>query len=148
MNWTHSTSESPGTSTTFGPGGLTTVQTTSTNETTAVGVGVSGLIHVWRQEALRVYVSPRFTYTHQSASIDLGLPVTTVVPVSTRSTMDTYGVAGSLGAQYTLARHFGLFGEVGVAYTRATVSTDVFVLASGKNTTVGLRSGAGVILFF
>jgi hypothetical protein len=148
VNWTHSTSESPGTSTTFGPAGSTTVQTTLTSQSTAFGVGISGLIHVWRQEALRVYLSPRFTYTHQSMSIDLGLPVTTVVPVLTQSTTNTYGVAGSLGAQYTLARHFGLFGEVGVAYTRATISTDAFILTSGENSTVGLRSGAGVLLFF
>lgn len=148
VNWTHSSSESPGTSTTFGSAGLTTVQTTSTSESNALGVGVSGLIHIWRQEALRVYVSPRFSYTHQDASIDLGLPATTIVPVLTHSTTNTYGVAGSLGGQYTLARHFGVFGEVGVAYTRATVSTDALILANGKNTSVGLRSGAGVILFF
>src|SRR5262245_31016959 len=87
VNWTHSTSESPVTSTTFGPTGVTTTtQSLTTTESNAFGVGVSALLHVWKQDALRVYVSPRFAYARQSSSIDLGLPVSTIVPVLRNTT--------------------------------------------------------------
>ena len=41
-----------------------------------------------------------------------------------------------------------MFGEVGVAFARNTRSPGLSIIGDAKNRTAGLRSGAGVILFF
>jgi hypothetical protein len=126
-----------------------------------VGVGLSGLIYVGRWEALRTYVSPRFTYTHtRTTSTAIG------ASSSSEATGRSYLTSGSFGAEYGFARHFGVFGEVGLGYTAATnsLSSTLAVTVSSNpsspvisvvNTrsdtharTWGPRSGVGVIFFF
>jgi hypothetical protein len=150
VNWTRSTTESTGTSTIFNGTGVTTTFVTTTSETTATGAGVSALLYLAKGEALRAYVAPRFAYSRATASSDRDLPIQIPVPLLTGSTTSTYTVSGSIGAQYSIARRFGVFGEVGLAYGRSTLSASPALSAAGEptNRTVGIRSGVGVILFF
>jgi hypothetical protein len=136
----------------------------STNDSTGVGVGISGLIYVGRWDALRAYVSPRVSYVRTSASAS-----TSSSSSYSDSLSSSYLTSGSFGAQYSLGRHFGLFGEIGVGYSTtttaltSTLSTGIIVLVGGipsLSTTTRLvtssahasslatRSGVGVIFFF
>jgi len=136
----------------------------STNETTGVGMGVSALFYLHRRDGLRTYVSPRFSYARTSTSASIG----SAVSVSD-STVSSYLTSGSFGAQYSLGRHFGLFGEIGVGYTATstaltstltvsaasvvngvvTASTRMETIRSSSHAnTIGTRSGAGVIFYF
>ena len=149
LNWTHSTTETTTVQTIFNIAGVTTNTVTATSETNSVGPGISALIYVSTREGLRIYVVPRFAYTRATSSTDLGIPVPPNVTVPADTTSSSYNVSGSLGAQYSVAKHFGLFGEVGLAFGRTTISPgSSIVRIDNKNRTVGLRSGAGVILFF
>jgi len=128
---------------------VTTNTVTTTSETNAVGPGISALIYLSTREGLRIYVVPRFAYTHATSSTNLGIPVPPNVTVPADTTTSSYNVSGSLGAQYSVAKHFGLFGEVGLAFQRTTISPGSSIVSiDNRNRTVGLRSGAGVILFF
>jgi hypothetical protein len=151
LNWTRSTIESTATSTIFNGAGVTTTSVTTTSDSNAIGTGVTALIYVSKRDALRTYVAPRVTYSHTTTSNDLAVLLPNLVPPSTETTTTTYTVSGSLGAQYTAAKHFGIFGELGVQYGRNTLSPPSSLpLGRGdaRQTSTGLRSGAGVILYF
>jgi len=136
----------------------------STNDSTGVGVGISGLLYLGRWDALRAYVSPRFSYVRNSASAG-----TTSSASLSESLSSSYLTSGSFGAQYSLGRHFGLFGEVGIGYTTTTTSststlttgsvsivngvptpttTTRLVTSSSHANSLSTRSGVGVIFFF
>jgi hypothetical protein len=146
LNWSRLSSETISTADilTFPPDAP--VPFTTTSEGWAVGTGVSALVYLVKGDALRTYVSPRFTYTRSSTSLDLGFGR---VSTST-TTSSTYGVAGLFGAQYKLANRFGVFGEMGFGYSRGTGSpgSSGITRSESTSTSVGFRSGAGVILFF
>jgi hypothetical protein len=113
------------------------------SETSQVGtVGVSVLYGVGRWDALRTYVAPRFGYTRSSLS---------VASLSTADThTSTYVVSGSFGASYALGRRFGVFAEVGMAYS-GTSNSSTTLLSSTNGLTVhtwATRSGVGAIIFF
>jgi len=148
LNWTHSTTETTTIQTIFNLTGLTTNTVTTTTESNAVGPGISALIYLSTRDGLRIYVVPRYVYTRATSSTDLGIPVPPNVTVPADTTTSSHNVSGSLGAQYSVAKHFGLFGEVGLAFARTTISPgSSTVRIDNKNRTIGLRSGAGVILF-
>src|SRR5262245_53665062 len=133
----------------------------STDDDFQFGVGLSALFYVGRWDALRTYVSPRFSYSHASSS---GTSGSTSLDSTTRS----YFTSGSFGAQYEFARHFGVFGEIGVGYTSTTItlsttSNPVIVLplpfpapsippltirSENHLKTWSTRSGVGVIFYF
>lgn len=149
VNWTRTTTESVTTSTIFTGTGFTPTSVTTTSESNAVGAGVSALVYLQTRDALRTYVTPRFTYARVTSSNDfsVALPVGAPAPVQTRSS--SYTVAGSFGAQYSVARHFGIFGEIGLQYGHNSISPpSSLIQTDSKQTSIGLRSGAGVILFF
>jgi hypothetical protein len=129
-----------------------------TNDGFQVGAGLSALIYLSRWDALRTYVSPRFSYSHASTS-------GTSVASSSETTSKSYFTSGSFGVEYLFARHFGAFGEIGVGYTSTTTTastTSTPVLSSpfpislppvttrsenhAKNWST--RSGVGVIFYF
>ena len=133
----------------------------TTNESTAVGVGVSALFYVYRWDALRAYLSPRVSYSRTGSS------TTSSSGSATDSRVWSYLTSGSFGAQYSLGRRFGLFGEIGLGYsaTTSTLSTTLTISVSsplspvpstrtqlirsdGHSNTLSTRSGAGVIFFF
>jgi hypothetical protein len=136
----------------------------STNDSTGVGVGISGLIYVGRWDALRAYVSPRFSYARNSASAG-----TSSSTSFSESLSSSYLTSGSFGAQYSLGRRFGLFGEIGLGYTTTTSSststlttgsvsivngipttatTTRLVTSSSHANSLATRSGVGVIFYF
>jgi len=161
INWTQSSSETTTTTSSFTFNGTllvpTTITATSKSDGWQVGVGVSGLLYLSKGDALRTYVSPRFIYSRTTSTVDLGVR-STLVPVATgpvTTVVANYGASGSLGAQYALAKRFGLFGELGLSYSHSgdrsstpTPLDTLFPPPSLKSWTLGLRSGAGVILFF
>ena len=116
---------------------------TTSNENSdvwAYGVGVSALFYVSNTDHVRTYFSPRFTYTQSNLGIDrLG--------GDTDLDTSSFGFIGSFGAQYTPNSRFGIFGEVGLGYTRATADIDDFD-ESSKSHNLSLRTGAGVIFYF
>ena len=98
--------------------------------------GVSALFYLARRGDLRTYVSPRFSYTSTDVS-------------QSGSESWTYAVSGSIGAQHRLGDRFGVFGELGVEYARSKFSSSGTVLSlETRRHTVGIRSGAGVVLYF
>lgn len=102
-----------------------------------IGTGISALFYVRAWDDLHLYVSPRWTYSHGSASSELS-----------DSTAASWGLAGSVGAQYTLGKRFGIFGEVGVGYQHSRLTGPVPIQAGFTGHSVGTRSGVGVILYF
>jgi hypothetical protein len=137
----------------------------ASSDTWQTGFGLSALFFLSRTEAFRTYVSPRFSYTQSSVSQNVGGS-----PLASGSDLWSYVTSGSFGAQYTVARHFGIFGEVGLSYSSATTRTSTvetvttsvgggpggvttrtttFTLRSDLHThTLGTRSGVGVIFYF
>jgi hypothetical protein len=107
----------------------------------SLGTGVSALFYTPVRDNLRTYVSPRLSYSRTRGDSDI-----------TRSTSTSYSFAGSFGAQYSLGRRFGVFGEVGFAYGRSEGSTATELLTQTRVTShsdsIGTRSGAGVVLYF
>jgi hypothetical protein len=126
-----------------------TLETLSTITGTAVGIGVSALLYVTKPDGLGLYVSPRYTYSHLSTTSSASRAAST--------TTSTHGVSGSLGAQYAMGRRFGVFGEVGLMYTRGLIETPQIEggpnsplptsQSASRNRSVGLRSGVGVVLY-
>ena len=111
----------------------------------AVGTGVSALFYVASHDHVRTYVSPRITYSKISTTA-----ASTFSSFTTTSTI--WGGAGSFGAQYSPTPKFGLFGEVGLAYSRQTVHPGVpsFPGVSSpdvKGNQWGTRAGVGVIFY-
>ena len=147
LNWTHTTTEATSIATIFNGTSVTTNTVTTTNESNAIGAGASALFYVATHDNLRTYLSPRFAYARTTISVAPPALASDLSPVNPTTT--SYAVSGSLGAQYNMAKRFGIFGEIGLAFTRTTLSTGLTtVLPSNKSRSTGLRSGAGVILFF
>lgn len=139
-----------------------------------LGFGISGLIYLTKDDALRTYVTPRFLYNRTtsesslaySTSIDLigsigstiGLPGTSIIPAPTTysTTSTNKAFSGSFGAQYSLHKRFSVFGEVGVAYNWSSLDFDFGdfgrigipeSLTDGPHTWAS-QSAVGVILYF
>lgn len=129
-----------------------TTTTVSRNDAWQVGIGLSALFYLSKHDALRTYVSPRWTYTRLSSSSSGSSPAGTASVSATTGSVNF--VSGSFGAQYALARRFNVYGEVGLGFTRnaspsASTSASTSAFASASTTsTLATRSGAGVILYF
>ena len=101
-----------------------------------VSTGLSALFYVHHWDALHAYVSPRFSY--------LKTRTTTMTDSWSRS---GYVLAGSFGAQYSTAEHFGVFGEAGLGYSTTTTSTDGRFWSEDA-LSAGTLSGVGVVFYF
>ena len=117
----------------------------------ALGVGLSALFYMAEADKVRPYLSPRFTYTRQSA--DTGY-TSDSLPGSTTRTND-FNVSFSFGSQYMPVERFGVFGEAGLGFARRS-SERVTNGAPGpssfttKATTIsiGTRYAIGVVFYF
>jgi hypothetical protein len=110
--------------------------------TRSITPGVSALIYLDGVQPLRTYVSPRFAVSNLHTSDD---------PLGTsRPDTNSYLVGGSLGAQYRAATRFALFGEVGVEYRRSENERAIVpgTTATSRTTSVGTRSGVGIVVYF
>ena len=142
--------------------------TVTTDGTTAVGVSIGALFYLGRKDAFRPYISPKFSYSRSSTSSAVNSN-TILGPSTSESTLSAYAGAASVGGQYALGRRFGVFGEVGLAYTRtntaltSTFTTTGFVLINGaltqtvrqqtlqssaRSNLLGTRTAVGVIVYF
>ena len=119
----------------------TTTQTTSDQWNTAVGA--SGLFYLERWEALRTYVSPRFLYSRSTSSSASSNSVS-----NNEFTSNSYFFSGSVGADYTLSRRFGVYGELGFGYSYQSTTNSFAPAGSNTGHTISTRSGVGAILYF
>jgi len=103
---------------------------------TNVEPGFSVLLFTARWDNVRAYVSPRYVYSHSTTSA-------LVADVGTHR----HEISGSVGAEFTPHRRFGVFGEVGVAWERSTSDAGSF-LGEVIVSTWRVRSAVGVILYF
>jgi hypothetical protein len=153
LTWTKSSTEATTTTAVAFPvPGLSPISVTTSAESSQIGVGVSALVYVSKGEALRSYVSPRVGYSRVRATVDLGpVPLSPYATPST-TTLTSVAAAGSIGAQYSLAKRFAVFGEVGLSYAhtgdRSPSANIAFIDTTSNGWSVGIRSGVGVVLFF
>jgi hypothetical protein len=100
-------------------------------------VGMSALFYVRSSDALRSFVGPRVSYSHSSSTGG--------------ATATTWSGQLFVGAEYALGRRFGVFGEAGLSYSRATTTT---VQASGArlpttpSTSWSTMNGVGLLYRF
>ena len=113
------------------------------NDTRQVGVGISALFRIYREESLSVYVSPRYVYRRGHTDVIQDVPVDVFTNGSDRE-IRGYSLTGSLGARYGLGARFGVFGELGIDYRREDTTEPEFESRIGGT---GIRSAAGVVLF-
>ncbi len=139
---------------------------TSGGDGSSYGVGLSGLFYVRRWENLSAYVSPRFSYARTSTTVTTTISGVVFTGLdgsilngtvdgssfSTEGTSSSYGLSGAFGAQYSLGRKFGVFGEAGFGYSHSSSSTTSSLPSSSSSgltvNAFGTRAGVGVIVYF
>ena len=116
---------------------------------TSFGFGLSGLFYTSKNDNLRTYLSPRFTYTRSRADIAFSDTQTA------ETDADSYQLSASFGAQYSLGTKFAVFGEAGVAYSwlEATSFSGLSLPNVGnrdndEGRAFGTRTAVGVVFYF
>jgi len=97
------------------------------DDSNGVGVALGALLYVGKADAFRTYVVPRFSYTRSNTSAAVNNN-TILGPTTSESSASAYQTSGAVGGQYTFGRHFGVFGEAGLAYTRTNSTTSTTFL--------------------
>jgi hypothetical protein len=166
LAWNRSNTDSTS-SISFGisPGGPTLVSTTTTSsKSTGVAPELNVLFSLGTSDNVRTYLGAGYLYNRQTqtaTSVTTAPLNTGFVQVPPRNpetrTIETTSAGHSgiafFGAQYTPHRRIGVFGEVGVRYTRTRPLTrepaaaDLGVTSSVRNSTVGTAAGVGVVLY-
>lgn len=127
------------------PGNTQVLTTTSTGW--GMTTGLSGLLYFPTTDRLRLYVAPRAAYIRSTSESESPSGISMPEAFATRSNGVT--ASGSFGAQYGPHDRFGIFGELGVAYSRQTTKAGPSASRlESELRTFGLRSTAGVILYF
>jgi hypothetical protein len=121
------------------------VNTSATSDIWSIGAGVSGLFYVGKWDSLRTYVTPRFAYSRSTTSSSTN----SVSAPFSANTLRAYSIGASLGAEYSLGRRFGVFGETGFGYTDQKISTSDSLFRNETDSHVwSTRTGVGAILRF
>lgn len=111
------------------------------------GFGLSALFYLKKIDNVRTYVSPQFTYAHNSSTSTppSGVPTAVSVDASGSST----GGNGAFGVQYTPSPHFAVYGELGVAFAhqKTTFTPSVSTGTSNKSTAWGSFAGVGIVFY-
>jgi hypothetical protein len=108
----------------------------------SVNFGGSALFYAVRWDNLRTYLSPRFTYSWASTDFQSGSS-------TFDSTQTSWGLSGSLGAQYALGSRFAVFAEAGLLYTSQRSESPSLILTTERTTwTFGSRTAVGGTLYF
>lgn len=132
--------------------------------TTSVGIGISGLVYVTKDDRLRTYVVPRFTYrrttsevsavyaTSVPAVVTIGLASPVLQPATFKSTTTQKGLSGAFGAQYAIHERFGIFGEVGFGYAESDyepglAAVTLPALETGPHSW-STQSAVGIVFYF
>lgn len=142
LNWTQSET----TSTLTSPGQASTVTTTSSVWTTALGL--SGLFYLAPSgDDLRFYVIPRAAYIWSRTEVDNSPQLPQLGPYESEGS--GFQASGAFGAQYAAHERFRLFGELGLGYTAQRSDTGYTLSRSRlEQRGFGLRSGVGVVVMF
>ena len=133
----------------------------TSNDASVVGVGLSALFYAGKWDNVRTYVSPRITYTRLTTTIDyccyfvdfavptptLESPISFRAPAPEKATSSMFSGAGSFGAQYSMSSKFSLFGEVGLSYSRTT-GPEWNIYSKTKSTSWSTRTGVGIVFYF
>jgi hypothetical protein len=109
------------------------------------GLGVSALCYVSQHDHLRTYIAPRLDYSHGSTSTSPNSQITL-----NDTSRNTWGGAGSFGAQYALSDRFSVFGEAGfgVSHASTPLTATLSTTTLKVNTTAwGTRGAVGVIFY-
>jgi hypothetical protein len=135
-------------STTIGNIGGVTQSVGTTTEGWTTTFGLSALFYLGSsQEALRFYLVPRVAYGWSNTTTESAPPLPQLG--SSESDLDAFAVSGSVGAQYAVHERFRLFGEAGLSYTTQDSDTGYSLSRSRlESTSIGLRSGVGVVVLF
>jgi hypothetical protein len=112
-------------------------------DTRLVGVGVSALFRVYREENLSLYVSPRYVHRRGKTSVVQDVPANVFVAGSDDREIEGHSITGSLGARYELGERFGVFGELGVDHSREDTTDPA---TESRIARTGIRSGVGVVV--
>jgi hypothetical protein len=112
-----------------------------TVDSAQIGTGVSAILFLSSADKLRTYVTPRYTYARAKSTSESPFSGTN------ETTIASHTIAGLFGAQYALHDRFSVFGEVGVAYTTQSNTSDVLTVRV-DNDTFASRTGVGVIFYF
>ncbi len=115
---------------------------TLTSDSSSFSVGVSALFYLREWDKLRTYVTPRYGFTRSSSDTD-----SVALGSSVHTSTTTHAFGGLFGAQYSLHRHFSVFGEVGANVTHGTGTSNSSSTTS-TSTSITSRTGAGVIFYF
>ena len=113
-------------------------------DTRLVGVGLSALFRVYREENLSLYVSPRYVHRRGTTSVVQDVPANVFVAGNDDREIRGDTITGSFGARYGLGARFGVFGELGVDHSREDTTDPT---SESRITRTGIRSGAGVVVF-
>jgi hypothetical protein len=126
-------------------GAVTPPMTTSTTQTDwTTTVGLSALVTLGDIDRLRLYAVPRVSWFTSSSKTS---GATSIAGLA--SDNDGLQASGAFGAHYGLHERFAVFGELGVQYTRQTLSSSFTTSqSSARVTTTGIRSAVGVVVYF
>ena len=113
-------------------------------DTRLVGVGLSALFLVYREETLSVYVSPRYIHRRGKTIVAQDVPADVFVGGSDDRKIQGHTITGSLGARYGLGARFAVFGELGVDHSREDTTDPT---TESRISRTGIRSGAGVVVY-
>jgi hypothetical protein len=133
---------------------------TSSSENGSISTTISGLIYVGASTPLRLYISPRYSYSRTSITSTVtievpsfpvvGFPGSTLI-TSTRTIRGRrHGVAGLFGVEYYLGDRFSVFGETGIDWERSTMtgSSSPLVSLRSREWSVSSTAGVGASLYF
>jgi hypothetical protein len=112
-------------------------------DTRLLGVGLSMLFRVYREENLSLYLSPRYVHRRGETSVVQDVPANVFVAGNDDREIRGHSISGSLGARYDLSARFGVFGELGADHSRED-TTDPSTESRISRT--GIRSGVGVVV--
>lgn len=118
---------------------LALVAGNSSSDSTIYSVGLSALLYLAKWDMTRAYVVPRYTYSR--TSIDIASPSGNTF----EETRNGHSIGGSFGAQHALGERFGVYGELGLEYSRFNSDT---LGADQRSHTFATQSGVGVIIYF
>ena len=112
------------------------------------GLGLSALFYLKKFDNVRTYVSPQFTYAHNSNTSKSSSNATST-SISVDTSGNATGGSGAFGVQYTPSPHFAFYGELGVGFSqqKTTFSPSLTTGSTTKGTGVGTFAGVGVVFY-
>jgi len=156
VSWRHSFSDPVGFSFGISDGFGNTISTTSSSQTTIIGVGVDILLSVRAWENVRAYVAPGYEYgSTRVRSMRTTVSTGARAAPTENETRETSGhdhvVTGAFGVRYTPHRRFGVFGESGIEYSKSRTTFPGFegvTDATTKYQAWSTVTRVGVIVYF